>query len=159
MVTHTQIQPKVKGKSDFFSWQLFRWVRKYGPGRCKIWLGTWNSWSGMDREKPVLYIGDERDGEWIHARLLRNLCTYGATLNTNIYAYGPGHDTKNWKDITDEFWVDYMKRGVCAIHGDLCHEWDVNGDIRTCQYCGKVEEKEIIMVPKEKWNAVGTASA
>jgi hypothetical protein len=139
MINHQQIKPAANGRSDFFSWQLYRWVKKH-PGRLKIWAGTWNSCTGIDREKPVLYIGDDRDGDWIHARQLRNLCTHGANLQA--WAYGPPHDTKNWVDATEAFWGDYLKKGVCAIHGDFAHDWDDQGQRRACNYCGAVETKE-----------------
>lgn len=150
MVTHNEIKPTTKGKSDFFSWQLFRWVRK-NPECTKVWAGTWNNCTGVDREKSVLYIGYERDGKWIHARQLTNLCTHGARLD--CFAYGTAHDTENWVDVTDAFWSDYMKKGVCAIHGDYAHNWSQEGGRRTCSYCGKTEKRETRMVPTEVWVA------
>src|SRR5690625_1551978 len=106
MIKAEQIKPKEKGKSDLFSWQLYRWLKKR-PHAIKIWAGTWNSVSGIEPEKSVLYIGFERDGDWIHARQLRNLCLHGANLD--CWAYGPAHDTRNWADVTNEFWQRYFE--------------------------------------------------
>lgn len=146
MITAQQIKPKEKGKSDFFSWQLYRWARKR-PQALRIWAGTWNCVNGIDAEKTVLYIGFERDGDWIYARQLRNLCLHGANLD--CWAYGPGHDTRNWIDITEQFWQSYLEIGVCAIHGDYAHNWSVVDDKRTCTHCAKTEKKEIKQIETE----------
>ncbi|SDZ95338.1 hypothetical protein [Marinobacterium iners] len=148
--TPEMVKPKVRGQSDFFSWQLYRYLRKYPyASQQRIWAGTWNSATGIDPESPQLYIGSERDGFWIHARQLRNLCCHNSGLER--WAYGPGHDTRNWTDVTEAFWADYLKKGVCAIHGDFAHEWDEEGDRRTCLYCGQVEVKTIVMKPHTVW--------
>ena len=115
----------------------------------RIWEGTWNCVSGIDHGNNVLYIGDERDGGWIHARQLRNLCLHGSNLDR--WAYGAAHDTRNWVDITDYFWGKYFEIGVCAIHVDYAHNWVVVGDTRTCSNCGKSEKKEIKVVETEVW--------
>lgn len=146
----SDIKPKVKGQSDFFSWQLYRYMRKYtDPKDQRVFAGTWNSIDGVNPLRPVLYIGQLSKDLWFSGRQLRNLCRHGGSIVR--YAYHAGHDTKNWVDVTDAFWSDYMKIGVCAIHGDLAHDWDVSGDERTCRYCGKREIKRIKMVEKEIW--------
>jgi hypothetical protein len=145
-----EIKPKVRGKSDFFSWQLYRYMLKYKSlSEQRIWSSTWNSCYGVDREKPSLFIGSERDGCWIHARQLRNLCLSGQKIER--YAHGAAHDTKNWTDVTDAFWSDYLKKGVCAIHGDNAHNWSVDGDLRACEYCGKKERRIVSTQPVTRW--------
>lgn len=147
MITALEIKPKERGKSDFFSWQLYRWVKKY-PNRLTIWDATWNSATGVDRGKTSLYIGDKRDGNWIHARQLRNLCLIGGKIEA--YAYGGAHDTKNWVDVTKQFWVEYLKKGVCAIH-DNSHVWLTNNENRTCQRCGHKQTQIIETVERKRW--------
>lgn len=145
-----EIKPAVARHSDFFSWQLYRWVKKY-PERTRVWAATWNSATGVDREHPVLVIGSDRDESWIMGAPLSQLCAYGAKIES--YAYGGAHDTANWVDVTEAFWSDYRKKGVCAIHGDLAHEWEYSEDrnTRVCVYCGKHESKKIVMRPVEIW--------
>jgi len=148
--TAEQVKPKVRGKSDFYSWQLYQYMKMYkNPSQFRVWSATWNSCHGVQPEKPSLYIGGERDGSWIHARQLRNLCLKGQKIER--YAYGAPHDTANWVDVTDAFWIDYLKKGVCAIHGDHAHNWVQDGDFRTCQYCREMQQKQIIMMPREIW--------
>ena len=144
------IKPKVKGQSDFFSWQLFRWIRK-NPTAFRIYAGTWNSVDGVNPDKPVLYIGHEReDVKWISARKLRNLCCVNQDLKS--YSYGPCHDIANWVDVTEVFWAEYMVKGVCAIHGNNSHKWLGDPSRRVCQHCGKAQESETIMIPTTVWS-------
>lgn len=152
MISHKEIKPKHRGKSDFFSWQLYKWIRSK-PYHNQVWLGTWNSIEGVNKRHQSLYIGF-MDNFWFHGRQIRNLCRYGQDLQS--YAYGPGHDTQNWECITDEWWSKYMREGVCAIHGDLVHSWiKINSHARKCAYCGKHEHREVYTqrhyVRKELW--------
>lgn len=148
------IRPKQNGKADFFSWQLYRYVKK-NPHACQIWKGTWNNVTGIDRENPVLYIGymdeSQSGSKWLHGSMLRSVCR--ARGDRTGYAYGPEFDTHNWEEITDQWWQEYMRIGVCAIHGDNAHNWNEQGKTRTCEYCGKVEKKAVYMVPKTVWEA------
>ena len=148
MIHHTKVKPKVRGRSDFFSWQLFRWLKKY-PTRTTIWSATWNVCNGIDPKNQSLFIGDQRDGSWIHARQLRNLCTSGSKLEA--HAYGSSHDTQNWTDISKAFWEDYLRVGVCAIHGDYAHKFDVEGGTRTCEYCDKSERLTQKTIVTDVW--------
>lgn len=151
-VDASTIKPAKSGKADFFSWQLYRWV-KAKPHALQIWRGTWNTATGVDHDTPALYIGymDETEsGErWLHGRMLRNLCLHGQKLDG--YAYGPGHDTAHWEEITEQWWEQYMQIGVCAIHGDYAHDWDENGDARTCRHCGKRERRTTKLVERTVW--------
>jgi len=151
-INKDDIKPKTKGQSDFFSWQLFRWIRK-NPTAFRIYAGTWNSINGADADHPVLYIGYKREDEnWISARNLRNLCCVNQDLQS--FSYGPAHDTANWVDVTYAFWVDYMKKGVCAIHGDNAHKWLGGGNRRMCEHCGQAQESTTRMVPATEWENV-----
>jgi len=109
--------------------------------------------TGVDREKTVLYIGfmdETENGErWLHGRMLRNLCLHGQKLDG--YAYGPGYDTKHWEEITGQWWDEYMRIGICAIHGDYAHDWDENEDSRTCRHCEKRERRTVVTVKRTVW--------
>ena len=67
-----EFKPEKKGKSDFYSWQLYRWLKKY-PYYFRVFKGTWNPITGHDIKHPILYIG-AKDGGWFHGRVLRKLC-------------------------------------------------------------------------------------
>jgi hypothetical protein len=144
MINANDIKPKENVAADLFSWQLYKWVKKY-PGRTKVY----------EKADAIpyaqLFIGaiDEDDPGWFYGIMLRSLCRYGERLE--IYEYGPARGVPEWRDVTEKFWSDYMKIGVCAIQCDFVHKWVVDGDKRVCQCCGKVEIKRIKMVTKEVW--------
>lgn len=141
-----QIRPKIKGKSDFFSWRLYLYVKRYEKYHAQrtIWAHL-NPCTGS----TALYIGSERDGDWIHAQLLRGLCT--TTGKVQRLAFGAVHGTREWVDITEQFWSDYLKKGVCAIHGDYAHQWIESESERVCEYCKKREVKRVVMMPVTQW--------
>ncbi|WP_165856769.1 hypothetical protein [Marinobacter sp. JSM 1782161] len=148
---HSEIRPAVRGKSDFYSWQLFRWMREK-PWLGQVYAGTWNTFNGVDRENPVLYIGLMDDEGWFHGKRLRALCTHRESLQS--WAFGPAHDTAHWKDVTADFWADYLQRGVCAIHGDFAHNWQyLSADHRRCHYCGKEEIEQTVYTSLKVWEA------
>lgn len=146
------IKPKVRGKADFYSWQLYRWAKKY-PGRLQIFKGTWNSSTGLNGGNPTLYIGlmDEDGSGWFHGAQLRHICCVGRKIES--WAYGPNFDTANWEDATEWFWDEYMRIGVCAIHGDLWHDWSICCDTRTCTRCGATEHKQVVEFTRDVWIA------
>ena len=152
MIDARTIKPRQRGKADFFSWQLYRWI-KARPYSFQIWRGTWNSATGIDPDRPVLYIGhmeENTPGEyWFHGRMLKNLCLHGQKIES--YAYGPSHDTAHWEDVTEDWWNEYMRIGVCAIHGDSAHAWEEQADTRTCKHCGKKERRTVELVRRTTW--------
>lgn len=140
------IRPKVKGEADFYSWQLYRWHRKQGPEWCEVWKSDWNPLDGHNPDTGRVMIGRMDDLGWFYGVPLRSLCGRGQKLKR--WAYG---DTTGWKNITAEFWAEYRRIGVCAIHGDTAHQWLVDGDSRHCEYCGKQMRRIVDMVPRERW--------
>ncbi len=149
-ITAESIKPQKHGKSDFFSWQLYRWVKKF-PTRLTIWSATWSSTAGFDSDNRTLYIGSKRDGTWIHCANLSNLCVRDRRIEG--WAFGNAHDTENWEDVTEQFWNKYMQIGVCAIHGDSAHDFVTDGLTRTCKYCSKKERQIVELVERKRWIA------
>lgn len=139
MIEKDTIKPKVKGKSDFFSWQLFRWIRK-NPEYCRIWK----------MEDGRLMIGDKWENE-ISGSTLTTLCRYDQKLT--VYSFCMS-DISKWEEVTESFWKDYMRIGVCAIHGDNAHDWEVGGTLRACRNCHKTETQKSEMVERKYWEAV-----
>lgn len=132
------IKPKKGGVADFFSWQLYRWV-KHRPDACEVW-----SFDGL------LFIGwTEFYGNllYLYGRRLTELCLAGKRLHS--YSFCLPSDAQN---VTELFWEQYFKIGVCAIHGDSAHKWASAGpNDRKCENCGKVETKHIRIKEVEVW--------
>lgn len=142
------IRPKVKGKADFFSWNLYKYVKQHPLD--KVWMGTWNSIDGIQSEPNTLYIGYMEDGRcWFHGNMLRRVCCFPKER----WAMNRGHDLVNWKECTDDFMADYLRRGVCAIHNGMAHKWTESGGKRTCEYCGLTEKAMVKILTKQIWVA------
>ena len=136
------IKPEVNGRHDFYSWQLYRWAKKYGH----------SNYDSMDNKMRVYRCNDEnRKGQlligfldkcegpgnhFISGNQLRYICSYGRKLESWAI---PVSDVE---DITESFWAEYYHKGICAIHGDLVHEWIEMDDLIQCQYCNKTKDTE-----------------
>lgn len=144
------VKPSKKGKSDFYSWQLYRWLREK-PDYNHVYKGAWNCINGYDQQRRTLYIGRMEDSCFL-GTALRRLCHYGAKLESWAYC-SEGHRLDEWEDTTESFIAEYMTKGVCAIHGDVAHKWRYvpSAGIRTCDYCGKEEKRNLVFVPKTVW--------
>lgn len=148
MKHYTHYQPKVKGQSDFYSWNLFRWLRYQHAKKTHPTIRVYKS--------PRIYspyvIGyRNHDGDIIGIRL-KELCSSESNRQfPNVFCYG----NQDWQDVTDWFWGEYERIGVCAIHGDWAHDWEYLKDrsARMCKHCGKIEKKKIKMVERVSWEA------
>ena len=161
-ITAEMIKPKVSRQSDFFSWRLYGFLRKYGPCMSNIYISNWNSFSGYEPIKSadllttngVLMIGRKEDSGWFGGRYLRGLCSGPSSGSYQCMGYSHAHHVEDWIDVTEEFWKLYLKIGVCAIHRDNAHNFIFDSDdVRHCEYCGKQYFRHIEMVPTERWKA------
>jgi hypothetical protein len=141
-----EYKPKEKGKSDFYSWNLYRWLKKQQKE------GFFRKTNIYKTEDGALYIG-ARYGGWhdgVTGTKLRSLCSGSGTGKFPLV--GLFCDSHKWEDITDWFWSEYERIGVCAIHGEFAHNFElVNDTTRKCNHCGKIEYKKIEMVERITW--------
>lgn len=115
---------------DRFSTNLYKWLTM----RSKKHRG-WTSRVYRD-EAGTLWIGMLDLGDLIGARLMNVLC-YGTKAESGCWV-----NLRGLVEVTD-FWPRYHRDGRCAI--DIEHRtsfvgddsrWRVNGDTRTCCWCG-----------------------
>lgn len=140
MIKAEDIKPERKNESDFFSWNLYRWFKKY-PNECRIYKDG----------NGTLCIGDR--STIVHGAGLVDIHrkTPRSSLQSCRWAY---LGSNYWQDVTEEFFSEYMSIGVCAINGISAHKWIEKGDYRECQYCEKEERKIVTMVEKITWEAI-----
>ena len=147
-------KPKEKGKSDKYSWRMYQ--RALKNGRQSVYLMAWNSINGYSKPDISMlkdgfvsanmlavgnfdFCGDGRD--WFHGATVRQICTEGAARHD--WAFGPGHHTNEWVDVTDWFWSSYEKVGMCLFFKHQ-HIWvSINRNAKKCDYCGKHIRREI----------------
>lgn len=121
-----RIKPLQRGKSGFFSWPLYQWLRRH-PEQARIYRGNVHY-------PGALYIGSQ-EGRFLHGALLEVVALQGQTLNCWAFVDA---NKDGWEEITAEFWEQYLSKGVCAIfkNGEG-HTYDVSGPVKTCLYCGE----------------------
>lgn len=136
-------RPKVNGKADFYSWVLYKWLKKYTPRRIHT--------NVYKIETGELFIGTVSPIGMFAGRRLRELCR--APTNLTLF-YIPKFKAV---DITEEFWKHYAKCGLCAIHPTI-HSWNYvdNKNMRTCSRCGVEEESMTVYAPKLIWISKNT---
>jgi hypothetical protein len=138
--------------SDKFSWNLYRFFKKYGGrdlSKIKIFLSTENKWSSGG---ILISCGETEYG--IIGEILESIF-YG-----RVSASEYSRDKYKY-EVTDKFFEMYKNKGRCNFYP--AHSWNFTGmspegdRIRTCEYCGKieVEKKEKVIVENitfEEWN-------
>lgn len=140
-------KPKVKGKSDFFSWNFYTFLKRTHKSRCLVYRGHWNSITGYDKSRPTLYVG-QIDGRDFFGKTIISITN--GNRQEGCYSH-PNFHIEEWEDITEEFYEQYAKIGVCAIHKDRAHKWDYQEERRVCQYCGKTQYKKVVFKPEVIW--------
>jgi len=122
------IDPK---NGDKYSPNLHAWVKRSRYGLPDVFRN----------HEGALYIGvkdtNTEDGEWFTGAQLNSVLCNG--LRTASYAYPPNQAEK--LTLVEGFWEDYTERGRCAIDPThlvwfLGYRWTVDGDKRTCNWCG-----------------------
>lgn len=148
MKHYTHYQPKIKGKSDFYSWDLFRWLRQQHRTRMgRVFIFE------TPREATPYVIGYRDLEGCIIGFRLKELCSTGSDKQfPQVFCYG----NQAWEDVTDWFWSEYERIGVCAIHGDWAHDFTYLSDntARMCQHCGKIEKRKVEMVERVTWEGI-----
>lgn len=135
-----QVKPVKKGKSDKYSWNLYRFIKL--NRNLKVYRVGWNSRDGVcpvDEGCTIL-----RD-EFGNTAILNRILTDGPKALSCCFSWsGAGWSNLDKEDITDQFFRDYLRSGVCSFASDWYHKWkSVNRNSRKCLYCGKHETRKI----------------
>ncbi len=149
MKRYTQYHPKIKGESDFYSWNLFRWLRK--QSKEPEYFRKTNIFKS---DSGTLFIGT-RYNSWNNAvtgTRLGQLCSSGSDRAFPLVGVWGG--SQEWEDVTDWFWAEYERIGVCAIHEGVAHKFIYQNDNkRVCEYCSEVEKRKVEMVERVTWES------
>lgn len=164
-----KIKPKVKGISDKYSWNLYKWLKKTKCKKLTVWFNTKSAWDGskLEFDKNNIKIGQIWigfvDKGWLHGSSLNSI------LNGNFQEWANPWMAKSHIDITEWFWKEYIKDGRCIWDrnhdGWLAYDKNrftyVNKNSRKCNWCGEWQhrkiEKETIIKRHEIWKSEVTA--
>lgn len=127
-------------KNPAFSPNLYRWLRKNRFMRC---------FADRYEAHGIEYLGFLDDtGVLVGSRLWGILCN-GVAEQKWSFLHLVGHVTHR------PLWRDYLLRGRCAIdpaHREnfLGDRFSVDGDRRTCRWCGYVQRLEVFQVSETR---------
>lgn len=150
------IKPKVKGKSDKYSWNLHKYLSNNKGS--KVYYRKINSFSERENlyhsntlTKYDVLIGTPHREGIIGASLLEILRKPPKMKYFFINAFN------DYQEITDEFFKDYVEIGRCLFDsehngwmtGDENRFTYQNDNERICSWCKLRQQKEIKQVIKE----------
>ncbi len=156
------IKPKVKGESDKYSWNLYKYLHKY-KGNTRVYYNKSDIMSS-DKDsynKNTLRLSDilvgtpvEHEDSVIGNSLLEIL----RKVPSQQYWYQSALIT--YSDITEEFYNDYIDIGRCLIdnsHTGWLRNTDnrftyINDNERKCNWCGIEQHREVEEVIKHVTN-------
>ena len=147
-VIASDYKPKEKGKSDKFSWNLYRLLRQWQGRDISVIKIGWNMIDGeCSLERGNLYICcDLSVPGLLHGNQITRIMSSGPKeANVYIGRMGdvPWHHYKR-EDVTGWFFREYADKGRCLVVPQWSHEWiEINANSRKCKHCGKHERRTV----------------
>jgi hypothetical protein len=149
-------RPAIDGKSDKFSWNLYRVFKRYDRLLVdfKVLQIGWSCIQGICDPRDgdaylVIYTGDQIPLVGHLPQIMTRADK--AIFSPGIFS-GVGWGEIEKIDITEQWFNEYGEKGRCIVVGYWSHKWDYQDEeSRTCLYCGEQEIRHIEMVPKESW--------
>ncbi len=155
-----QFKPAVRGKSDKFSWRVFQFLNYYKDVDIRVMRLGWNIVYGkVPLSKGQLYfVMDFDNGLPVTANVQRVTVT-GKDAAGCCVSWGglPFVDLES-EDVTDWFFLNYARIGLCLWQGDWAHDFiKINKNSRKCKHCGEHQTRTIktkrTIKRSEAWNA------
>lgn len=151
-----KLKPKNINKSDKYSSNLYKFIRKHEFKELKAYAPQWSMLDGsfkpFDFDNPCdgeIYIGHKDDTGWLVGRRLTDILC-GLSKWKEMYCYCPGPFYDNMIEITDWFWAGYEREGraLWDVHGKRHMmgdegRWTYVGNTRKCNWSGRWYEKNI----------------
>lgn len=143
---------KAKGRSDRYSENMMKWVKRWGRDRPTSELNAvflhWNNIDGSHvdmvegtTQAHQILIGNISGEGWFSGARLS--CILGQGTRAEIYAFGRNFD----KTVLPNWFEGYISGGKCFIDPEhrLYYDkerWQVSedGKIRHCLWCGEVTQ-------------------
>ena len=147
-VSAKNFKPKVRGKSDKFSWNLYRLLKDWEGREISVVRIGWNTLDGgCDISRGSLYICcDLSVPDWMHGnQIVRVMCEGPKAANVAFGMMGskPWHHYDR-EDVTEWFFREYADKGRCLLVPNWSHDWiEINVNARKCRHCGKHERREV----------------
>lgn len=146
-ISANNFKPKVRGKSDKFSWNLYRLLKEWEDDVSVIRIG-WNFLDGQcSLDRGQLYIcRDPKSGDFLSGNEIHQIMGQGpskAHVAIGMMSKTPWWKHE-WEDVTEWFFREYADKGRCLIVPNWSHEWiEINSNARKCKHCGQHQRREV----------------
>lgn len=153
MVDLKLIKPKIKGESDKYSWNLYRWLYKYRKyANYGVYYIGKEEFNIEKLRLDKIIIGQKHSDIEMTGNLLSQIINKGAYhSDSNCFLNSLGWNTVNAIDITELFFKNYILKGRCFLYGHS-GVWlknynkkftTINKHSRKCNWCGLHETRFI----------------
>ena len=141
------IKPKQRFKSDKYSWNIYRYLKKNMIfGDIKV----------LDTSFGIMFCYN-MDKVGFSGRTIHSILQSGPYSALDNYCYLRYYSTE-YKDISDEFFKKYSQVGRCYFDEDHNGWWsgdehrftDINRNCKRCNWCGKDLRRTIETVVERK---------
>ncbi len=159
MIKANEIKPKVRGESDKYSWNLYKFINKVRYcNKVIVDIESWQRDEGepfdIRRIKECGYLKRQhvfivREGYFQSGKKLASILSGVPPLHQTFY-YGWLQNDRIL-DITEVFWDEYKRRGRCLffaheehfIKGIESRYIQINKHSRKCRWCGHIQTRSI----------------
>lgn len=157
------IKPKVKGESDKYSWNFYKYLNKLKNKDVRIYYRTHSCINGdkinfNEHEfvtiETLVVSSVLRTDEGLIGSTLSNVLR-GERIEEFYYS----NIHKDYYEITEEFFNLYLDKGRCLFdynhNGWLAYDsnrFTAYDDHRICNYCGKRQNKKVEIISEEVTN-------
>lgn len=146
-VNPKEFKPKLRGKSDKFSWRIFKFLVKYAPYGLQVYRVGWCPLGGIVPvdSGELMFVLDNGDGWPITARIKR-VTVVGNDASGAVISWSG----KNWRqlekeDVTDWFFREYARIGRCLFQPEWSHDFiKINRNSRKCRHCGGHQKRAVV---------------
>lgn len=165
MRNYRDIEPKVHGESDRMSWNFYRFAKRYGINKIRVFAKNVSETKPTEiivsvSQTPYSFLSESsrKDVKLLGKRLMHIFCSYGKDT-TSCATY----ELEDFPvDITEHFFHNYLNKGRCYYLKDYSHKYNIWNEVqkdgsfrevRICEYCGhrqyKITQEKVVVI--ERW--------
>ena len=147
-----KIMTKQKGISDKYSWNLYRFLKKF------IGKEVWSFQSPKGRIFLAILQKPGKKGQDNFGNFLNTIQMNNINAKVDYYSW-VNEDFTQYKEITETFFKEYQTKGRCAIDKD--HEgWlsgtknrftQIDAETKKCNWCGVILKKKTRLIEEIYW--------
>lgn len=157
LINPEDYRPAKNKVSDKFSWNFYKALKEYEAANVKVYQFGWCPIMGQcSPEIGVLLVTFTYGKDFIISGSLERIRASGdKSIGVCRSWSGVFFDDIEKIDVTEKFFRDYQRIGLCLVDS-YAHDWiEINKQSRKCKHCGKHErrtiKKRVRLERKEVW--------